>query len=470
MVYRVVCLSLIGTLIFSSVAHAATPLSGALATAYDNNQRLAASKASLKATNEGYVQAKAGWFPTLSANASAGYLKQTSPTQFPGQKTSRSPKTMALEANQAIYRGGRTVAQTDAALSDIGRARAQFQDDEQQVLLSGVTAYMDVLKAMAVLQLNEKNVSVLQENMRATRTRFSVGDVTKTDVAQAEARFATATAQRINALGALDSAKATYEQVMGIAPDDLMAPDVKLTLPTTLQEALDVAAKENPSLRASYHSADTAEHLVRREKGSLLPEIGVGGSANTTKDNSIYGGREDTLQASARLTMPLFQGGADYSKVRQAKQEAARAKAALINQQRVTTEQTIRSWDAYQTAKAQIVSLQSAINAAEVALDGVQKESMVGSRTVLDVLNAEKELLDARVSLVGAERDKEVAAYTLLAAIGRLSARYLSLQVAYYDPETDLDAIRNKFFGFGDDVENSTKDTSEPASEDINEE
>jgi len=439
--------------LYSGVAHAALTLEEALIATYQNNPQLQAEQRALKATDENYNQAFSGYRPQMSLQGSYGRVYEDSDRSFTGARTNRTPRSYGVLLEQPLYRGGRTAADTARAFSTVRQGRATLQRREQEVLLQAVQAYVGVLRAQAVVKLNENNEEVLRRNLEATQDRFRVGEVTLTDVAQAESRVARAEASKINAKGVLTTALATFKQVTGLDAQALDTPARALDLPGQLDAALKIALAENPRVLAAHYARKAAEQTVRLQKGFLLPEVSLNARLNQAEDESVLGGVTNTAQAIAQLTVPLYQSGAEYSRVREATQLAAQQRALLLQEQRSVREETVRAWDSLETAKAQIESLNAEIRAAEIAVEGVRQEAMVGSRTVLEVLDAEQELLDARVRLVSAEADKTVAQYSLLSVIGRLTAAGLALETPLYNPAAHFEAVNRKWIGFGEAVQ-----------------
>ncbi len=442
---KFVLLAFIMQSLIPSVAWASgDTLTDALIATYQTNPRLQAQRDALRAVNERYSQASSGWRPTLSAQGRAAASRQ----EIGATTNNRSITSIGLSASQPLYRGGRTVAAQARALEEINQQRAILLQTEQEIFLQTVNAYVNVIRDFAVLRLNEKNEEVLQRNLEATQDRFQVGEVTITDVAQAESRLAQATAETVRALGNLTSSKANYERVVGRSPENLSKPSSPLTLPTTQEDALTVARAENPRLLAANFARTAASFAVNEQQGALLPEVSA--IASISRDTGNLNGSSTASQAGVNVAVPIFQSGAEYSRIREAKQRNAQQRSLLLDEQRAVTEGVISAWDDLQTTRAQIASLNTSITAAEIALEGVKQESLVGSRTVLDVLNAEQELLSVRVNLVRAESAEILAQYSLLASMGRLTAQYLQLQTAVYNPVSDFEAIRGQWFGQGE--------------------
>jgi TolC family type I secretion outer membrane protein len=317
------------------------------------------------------------------------------------------------------------------------------------VLLNAITAYLDVLRDMAIVELNKNNEVVLARQLEATRDRFEFGEVTRTDVSQSESRLSEAVAQRIAAEGRLEASRAVYRQFIGESPGTLSWPQVPADLPEDEPQARTVAETYNPDVIAAEYVEIAATHGVDVVYGELLPQVSVVGSVDTASDISDYDvdGRTDTASIIAQVTIPLYQAGQTESRVREAKQRVVQRRDQIAAQRRAAAQLATDAWQALVTARAQIVAFRDQVQAAEVALEGVRQEQEVGYRTVLDVLDAEQELLEARVSLVTAERDEVVAGFRLLASVGRLTAQSLMLQVPYYDVEAYYDEVRDKWWG-----------------------
>ena len=283
--------------------------------------------------------------------------------------------------------------------------------------------------------------------LQATRDRFRVGEITRTDVAQAEARLARARAERIQAEGVLVNSREAYRRVVGSAPGKLSKPMIKLVLPANSGESRALSRVHNPDVVDARHRQIAARHNVRKIRGELLPSVDLRGSLSADHDSSGSGNPRNTAELMAELTVPLYQKGNVYSRVREARQVLRQRSEDLENAQRIAVEASASTWNSLQTARAAVQSFKAEVRANEIALDGVQREALVGSRTVLDVLDAEQELLDANVNLVRSERDELVARFELKSAVGGLTARELKLPVDIYDPESNYRRVRNRWFG-----------------------
>jgi len=431
----------------------------AMIQAYQSNPTLRAQRATLRATDEGVPQALSGYRPTVQILGDAGYTvlggSDISGTESGTDYSGR------LRVTQNLYTGGGTVADVKRAENTVKAERARLADTEQLVLLNAVQAYMNAFRDEAVLKLNINNERVLNRQLEATRDRFNVGEVTRTDVSQAEARVASATADRIRAEGNVQISRGIYEQVIGSAPTLLSKPAPVQDLPKARKDAIAVAEQSNPAVLAAHFDELAAKDNVTLVRSDLLPKVDVVGQGGRSRNDGISDLTRDNASIMAQLTVPLYQRGSVSSRVREAKQLAGRNRLRLIEAQRRATEDANNAWESLATARARIRSISAAVRANRIALEGVQQEALVGSRTVLDVLDAEQELLDSQVNLVVAERDEIVAQYQLMSAVGRLTAQSLDLKTDYYDPEAHYKAVRNKLWGTSSDWQDKDEGSSE---------
>jgi len=428
-----------------SPAASAQSLNEALAKAYQENPDLLAARATLRAVDEQAPQARAGFRPTVSASASLGAIERE--TDASGDD-SYNPRALALNVEQPLYRGGRTLAAMRQADSSIAAQRAALRNTEQTVMLQAVSAYLDVLRDQAVLELNQNNETVLERQLRAARDRFAVGEVTRTDVSQAESRASAATSGRIQAEGTLSQSRATFLRVIGMAPDSLQKPATNLKLPASLQDAISLAQDNNPSVIATRNTKLAALAALDGVKGERLPTVAAEGTLQRAIDStSSSANRSDSASAVLSLSVPIYAAGATSSRIREARQNLERRSQEGDSAVRSAVESATQAWERWQTAKSTVKARQSQVQAAQVALDGVQEEAKVGSRTVLDTLDAEQELLDARVALVQAEFQEILAQYSLQAATGNLTAKELQLAVETYDETAYSNRVRSQWIG-----------------------
>ncbi|MGO4571088.1 TolC family outer membrane protein [Microvirga sp. 2TAF3] len=430
----------------------AETLESALARAYGNNPSLNAQRANVRATDENVARAKSGYRPQVNASADAGrsFTDIHRPgTGGRGDTTERlSPRGFGVEIDQSIFNGFRTVNSVRQAESSVLGARETLNNNEQNTLFDSATAYMNVLRDTAILDLQRNNVEVLDEQLRQTRDRFNVGEVTRTDVAQAESRLAAARSQVSVAESNLRTSIAQYRQVIGVEPRQL-APGRPLdrVLPKSVDAALKVALNEHPAIKASQHGVDVAELQVRIEQGALAPQVGVRGTVAQRYDSQIGGDNILSASVVAQLTVPIYDGGVAYATTRQAKETAGQRRLEADSIRDQVRAAVISSWGQLESARAQIVAAQAQVDASETALNGVREEARVGQRTTLDVLNAQQELLTARVNLITAQRDRVVASYAVAQAMGRLNARSLGLAVNHYTPKLHYDQVKDLWIG-----------------------
>lgn len=429
----------------------AVELNEALAQAYAGNPTLEAARAQLRATDERVPEALSGWRPTVIGQAEGGktWIEQNTPLLLDQNLESR---TFGVTVSQPVFSGFETVSSTSAAENRVRSGRANLASSEQQVLLQAVQAYMQVVRDRAVLDLNRNNENVIGQQLQATRDRFDAGEVTRTDVAQAESRLQGAIADRIAAEGNLTASIAVYRQVIGEEPTDLKMPEATLDLPANKDEA--VAQSINaPAIVFAKFEADAAKDDIDVAFSELLPTVSIEGSWTRSEEQSGEDQSNDVGQILGVLRVPLYQAGAPDARVRQSKQLYQQSRRQIDEAVRAGEQTAVDSWQSYETAQAQIESFKEQVRATEVALDGVKQEQQVGARTVLDVLDAELEALNAKVSLVQAQTTLVVARYQVLAAVGRLTASELALNVGVYDPTQHYDDVRNKFIGTGPSVE-----------------
>ena len=343
----------------------------------------------------------------------------------------------------------RTTNSISQAESQVLGAREQLRNTEQNTLLAGITAYMDVLRDTAILDLDRNNVQVLQEQLRETRDRFTVGEVTRTDVAQAEASLATAQATELSAVATLQASVARYRQTIGDEPKSLspVQPIVR-PLPRTLPEAISISQIEHPAIVASLHGVDAALLQVKIAEGALYPTVGVTGSVTQQFDANGFPGLH-VLAGSlmGQVTIPIYQGGAEYATTRQAKESLGQQELQTDSQRDQVRAAVVAAWGLNQASVGVVRAAKAAVSANEVALTGVREEAKVGQRTTLDVLNAQQALLTARSQLVSAEHDQVVNSYSLLSAVGRLNIPTLGLAVAEYDPRVHFEQVKGKWIG-----------------------
>jgi outer membrane protein len=439
---------------------AAETMESALARAYQGNPQLNAQRAIVRQNDEGVSQALSGYRPTLSATASVGeqYTNETgvfppAPPQLPNGiaftiKGYTTPRSVGVNGGQTLFNGQQTANKVRKAESQVSAARETLRVMEESVLLSAATAYMDVSRDTANLEVQQNNVRVLQRTLKDTRNRFAAGQVTPTDVAQAEAQLAAGEASLHGAESTLMTTKANYRRIIGVDPANLApASPVDRLAPTTLNAAIAVGIAENPSVTAALYGVDVALLQVKIAEGALWPTLALQGSVQQQTFSNILTPNLFLGTVALNLSVPIYQGGAEYSAIRLNK-EAEGERRFNVNQVRDQIQaNVVQSWGQLVAAKAQVEAAIRQNDAAERALEGVRNEAQAGQRTTLDVLNAEQALVNARVSLIVAQHDRVVASYSLVSAVGRLSAQELHLPVSIYDPMVHYQQVRDAWFG-----------------------
>ncbi len=430
-------------------------LQDALSQAYSNNPSLQSARAQLRSTDETVPQALAGWRPTIVLSGGVGYgvgSFRTSNRQAGTIHTQNNRDVFTEQATitQPLYRGGATRAGTNQADNRVFGQRARLIATEQQVFSDTVNAFVNVIQTQQILQLNINNEQVLARQLQATNDRFRVGEITRTDVAQAEAALAGARAQRQTGEGNLQTARSVYQRQVGELPSQLIEPQpLKLPLKNQ-QEATQIASQNNPNVIAAQFDDAAAKDGIDVAFAQLMPQLSAQAQGARADNSQVAGQRTTGGQVLLNASIPIYQGGAEYSRVRQARQNQQQAHKTVDDARRQATQQAAQSWETLVAARSTIESTRSQIRANQIALEGVQREAIVGSRTTLDVLNAEQALLNSRVTLVQNLSNLVTASYTVAASIGRLTARDLGLAVPLYDETAYYNAVRGRWAGTDD--------------------
>jgi outer membrane protein len=435
----------------------ADTIEAALVRAYQNNPQLNAQRAQVRATDENVPQALSGYRPKVAVTASAGYQYTDVNSTQGGTPTAiarteihgaNAPRSAGLTVTQTLFNGYQTANRTRAAESQVSGAREGLRVLEQSVLLSAATVYMDYLRDAAIVEVQKSNVRVLEQTLKQTRDRFNVGEVTRTDVAQSEAQLAAGKTQELTAEANLTATRANFRRIIGNDPQNL-APGspVDRYLPGTLPGAVELSLIENPNVTASMYGIDVNFLQVKIAEGALLPTVSLQASVQQSYEQQMTVFRSFGAAAIAQLSVPVYQGGAEYSLIRQSKETLAQQRLNLETTRDTTRANTVTAWGQLQAGKAQVSSAQAQVTASEIALNGVREEAKAGQRTTLDVLNAQQTLVNARVALVTAQHDRVVASYGVLSAIGRLSPQVMNLATTTYDPSVHYQQVRDSWFG-----------------------
>ncbi len=435
------------------VAASAETILGALTKAYQNNSQLNSARAGVRVTDESVAIAKSGYRPIVTGSASIDY----SSTSRSNASTRLTTGGFGVQINQTLFDGFQTKNNVAAAESQVKASVETLRNTEENILMNAATAYMDVIRDRQVAVLTEQNLQFLTEQARAARSRLEVGEGTRTDVAQADAQRSAAVAKVSAARAQALSSAAIYRQIVGDEPGKLKAasPLAKL-LPSSMDAAIAIAANEHPAILATQHLVDAAAFSVKSAEGALLPQLSA--SAGVSRDyrhtdggGAALAGTSDgysnSASVGATLTVPIYQGGRASAQVRQSKEQLGQARIEVdVSRDNVRAAVT-SAWTQYVSARESIDANRALVSAAQLALNGVIEERNVGQRTTLDVLNAQNDVIDAKINLVSSERDVVVASYAILSAIGHLSTERLGLQVTKYRPEEHYNAVKDKWYG-----------------------
>jgi len=428
----------------------ADTLRDAIAAAYDGNPELAAQRSLVRQLDEQVPQARAPARPNVGVQINGS---QAGINTF---EDNGRTLTIGLQGSQSLYRGGRTEIATDAAEARIFAARARLRATENQIILNVVTAYADVLRFQRVVDLNKSQVNVLERELQASKDRFEVGDLTRTDVAQSEARLANARSNSVLAQNQLAAARQAYLRVVGRPADNLEALPPLPALPGTEGQALDVAGVNNPNLIAARYDEQAARYDVKVIEKSRLPSVdaqlqGAYQKFDGAGFSFVRQGEFFTQNAQLTATIPLYQHGLVGSQIREAQARRSQLQETITSTDRQVRENVVNSFNQLRAARAVIEAQKVAVAANTLAAEGVRQENQVGTRTIIEVLNAEQERLNSEVNLVTARRDEQVAAYSLLASAGAAEAVVLGAPVTFYDPERNAKRVRNKWGDDGDE-------------------
>ena len=448
----------LAAIFFAASPSFADTLESALMQAYSNNPSLNSQRAATRAVDEGVPQALSGYRPKVTVTGVAGEQTSSTTTKTVAAGVGtyntlagyNSPAQLGGTITQTLYNGFQTANRTRQAESAVLAARATLRTTEQTVLLNAATAYMNLLRDGAILDLQRRNVEVLQEQLRQTRDRFNVGEVTRTDVAQSESSLAAGRSQVLLAEANYTASQATYRQVIGVAPGKLAAASpVDRFSPRNVQGAVAMGTATNPAVTTAEYNVDVALQAVKVAEGALYPTVSVQGSftQNWLSSQSLSVMNSYNASVLGTVSVPIYQGGAEYSLIRQAKETLGQKRLDLDTARDTVRQAVVQAWGQLDAAKANIDATQAQVQAAEIALNGVREEARVGQRTTFDVLTAQQTLVNARVALVTAQHDRVVASYALLSAVGRLSPQVLGLRVPAYDATVHYQQVRDSWAG-----------------------
>ena len=440
--------------ISASASVKAESLHDALLNAYRTNPTLNAARAGQRATDENVPQALSGWRPTVSATGTAGQNGTYSAfTNGATAYVNPSQENLAIRLNQPVFRGFRTIEGTAVAEAQVMAGQQQLLATEEQVLLNVVNAYVNLLRDRKIVVLRKQDLVVLQGQDRATTERFKAGVLTRTDVAQSQAGVASQRAALAAAIATMNTSEASYVQLVGHDPHGITAAPMA-HIPASLDEALNIASQTNPNILSAAQLAVAADHNVGVAFSALLPQADLQGlySLSGTQNGSVASPASvSSLTVQGVVTVPIYEAGLNYSQVRQAKQRASQSKISVIDATRQVRQSVSAAWQGYLAAKQSVVSNSSGVSASRLAYDGLKQEYQVGSRSTVDVLNAETTMLNNEIALASSQHDQLLTSYQLLSAMGHLTARYLNLGPVY-DVKYNYYKVHDKAIGVDADV------------------
>ena len=417
--------------------------------AYMSNPTLAAERAQLRVTDENLPQALALRRPSVTGQGDVGVGYEDQSVDSFDQNGQFNPGDLSIGVTQPLWTGGRADAAISQAEYLVRAERANLMNTEEAVLLQAATAHLDVVRDQTLLDLAKNNVKVLAESRDEAKAQLAAGVATKTDLAQAEARLAQSIAEERRTEANLTNSRASYLQAVGDMPGTLKPPPPVQNLPASEDVAIKQASEFNPQVLTAQANEQAARAGIDVAQAQLMPTLGVSGQLAHRQDQEISGTRNDSAQVLLTLTVPFYQGGGEYSKIRSAKESYGETQNQIEAALRAATLNATQAWENLVAAQANIVSFQSQIEANTIAYSGVVEEQRVGTRTLLDVLNAQQELFTSQSNLATAQHNEAVSAYQVKAAIGEMTALALNLQVERYDPQKHYDAVRDKWIGTG---------------------
>lgn len=432
------------------------PFNFALVATYLKNPEIRSKVREQYATDERVAQAVSGYRPNIVATGTAGeaHAESVSSGTPNGVKRRTRPVTAEVSVTQSLYEGGKTMHGVSKAKKEVFAARESFADTENTVLFNAAQAYFDLWLAQATLELNKKNVEAKKKRMTESKARYEVGELTLTDVAQAESELSEAIARKISAQAEYRNGRATYIRIVCEEPSQELAPpepiEEILDLPETKEEIVELALREKPVLKRSNFLKDAAKHNIHVAEGELLPKLSAEGNFERSFEGNGPNSRSQTYRGLVRLTVPLYRTGSEWSAVRQANESFSQARMEVIRVRRETIENAELAWENLYAAKERVAQFKLQIKAAKLSLEGTYQENLVGERTLLDVFDAENKLLEIETNFLRTRRDYLLGGYRLLTAIGRMSVKGLSLPVQAYDLEGHYKDVRYKFIGVGD--------------------
>ncbi len=449
---KIIITALLLTCALSSPSKAQTVFE-ALSSAYNTNPTLQGQRAYLRAVDENVAIAKSGFRPTIAIRGS--YSDTDISHDNYSQDSDGANSSASAVITQPLFNGLSTLNSVKAADKNVKAEQQNLFNVEQNVFLDASTAYFNVVQNAAIVELQKNNEKLLKRKLEETTERFNVGDVTRTDVSQAKARYAQAQATTISAEGDLEASKAVYKQVIGSEPKTLSEPkNLSKFIPNNFNDALAYAKEHNFAVLAAKETLSAKDYTVSANSGALLPQVSLEGSANSSRndpENNTKDHKTDYYAVGINMTVPLYDAGENRARIRQSKYQKWQAQELLLNAERQAVSDITKAWEYMAANHAKIKSIKEQIKANEIALEGVQKEETLGNRTILDVLDAYNELLSSKVEEVKARRNYFVSGMQVLAAMGKLTANELNLAVDIYDAEKYYKETKGKWLSLSVD-------------------
>ena len=422
----------------------ANTLEEALSLAYKNNPSIQAKRSDLRANDELVSISSSEFFPKIRIVGSYGEsitnYKETDEIRL-------KPKVAKIEAEQIIFSGGRLVNNRSQSLNFVAASRADLNILEQEILFSAAEAFFNVLTSKKIVELREVNLDVLNERLEVAKIQFEVGELTLTDVAQSEARLSLSQANLAEARSNLEKSKAIYKSIIGVMPTNLSNDFIKFTLPTTLEEALSIANSKSPYIKFAEKSELSSRYGIKSAKSKLLPSVSLKGEFSNSEE-LLFSMDGDAYQVMGVLSMPIFSGGLNWSNIRKAQEINIRDKFQLAEARRFVIKEVKSAFAQYNSSLIKVNSSKKQFEANKIALEGVKEEFELGTRTNLDVLDAEQEFLDSQVSMISSENNSKLSMFYLLLSIGSLNPDVLSLPVSKYDPNFNYNKVKNIKLGW----------------------
>ena len=430
--------------LFLNTTLKANSLEEALSLAYKKNPSIQAKRANLRSIDELVSLSSSEFYPKIRFIGSYG---ETVTNYNDTNEIKLKPSVAKVEAEQIIFSGGRLLNNRSQSLNLVAASRADLNILEQEVLFSAAEAFFNVLTSQKIIELREVNLDVLNERLEVAKIQFEVGELTLTDVAQSEARLSLSQANLAEARSILEKNKAIYKSIIGVSPQNLSNDFFSLSLPTTIEEALSVANTKSPYIKFAEKSELSSRFGIKSAKSKLLPSLRLIGEFSNSEE-MLFNMDGDGYQLMGVVSMPIFSGGLNWSNIRKAQEINIRDKFKLVEARRFVEQEVKSAFSQYHSSLIKVNSSKKQFEANKIALEGVKEEFELGTRTNLDVLDAEQEFLDSQVSMISSENNSKLSMFYLLLSVGSLSPDFLSLPISKYDPNLNYNKVKNIKLGW----------------------